>query len=83
MHYVYVIHSKNLNKFYVGETADIESRLKGHNSNKNRFTGKSSDWVLVWKTELPDRRLALILEKKIKNRGIKRFLEDNKIVFVL
>ena len=83
MHYVYIIHSKKLNRFYVGETSDIEVRLKGHVSNKNRFTGKVNDWVLIWKTELTDRKSALGLEKKIKHRGIKRFLEDNKIVFVL
>ena len=83
MHYVYIIYSKTLNRFYVGETTNIEDRLKGHVSNKNKYTGKAKDWILVWNTELPDRKSALALEKKIKHRGIKRYLEDNKIVFVL
>ena len=76
MHYVYIIFSKSLGKFYAGETSDIEIRLKGHNSNKNRFTGKSKDWKLVWKAEMQDRTEALKLERKVKKRGIKRFLED-------
>lgn len=83
MHYVYVIYSKTLNRFYVGETANLEDRLKGHVSNKNKYTGKAKDWNLVWNTVLPDRRSALLMEKKIKHRGIARFLEDNKIFFVL
>ncbi|HWA06242.1 MAG TPA: GIY-YIG nuclease family protein [Ignavibacteria bacterium] len=83
MHYVYIIYSKTLNRFYAGETSNIEDRLKGHVSNKNKYTGKAKDWVLVWKTELPDRKSALVLEKKIKHRGIRRFLEENKIDFVL
>jgi len=33
-------------------------------------------WVLVWKTEFPARTEALKFERKIKKRGIKRFLED-------
>ncbi len=76
MHYVYIIFSRSLSKFYAGETSDLEIRLKGHNSNKNRFTGKVNDWVLVWKTEFPARTEALKFERKIKKRGIKRFLED-------
>ncbi len=83
MHYVYIIYSKKLNRFYAGETSNIEDRLKGHVSNKNKYTGKAKDWVLVWSTELPERRSALALEKKIKHRGIRRFLEDSKIDFVL
>ncbi|KXK55593.1 MAG: excinuclease ABC subunit C [Chlorobi bacterium OLB5] len=81
MHYVYIIHSKSLNRFYAGETENVTERLIGHVSNKNKYTGKAKDWKLVWTAELPDRKTALVLEKKIKKRGIRRFLVDIKFKF--
>ena len=81
MHFVYIIYSNDLNKFYVGETSDIEVRIERHGKDKSKFTGKAKDWKLIWSVKLINRTEALKLEKKIKNRGIKRFLEDSKIEY--
>lgn len=34
MHYVYILQSERDGKFYVGETQDVEERLKYHNGGK-------------------------------------------------
>ncbi|WP_238987203.1 GIY-YIG nuclease family protein [Confluentibacter flavum] len=45
MNYVYILFSKTLNQFYVGETVDIEDRITQHNSGfyDSAFTKKASD----------------------------------------
>ena len=81
MHFVYIIYSKDLNRFYTGETSDLEHRIDRHGKDRTKFTGKAKDWKLIWNTVLSNRTEALKLEKKIKSRGIKRFLEDNKLEY--
>ncbi|MEO2081146.1 MULTISPECIES: GIY-YIG nuclease family protein [Leeuwenhoekiella] len=39
-HYLYIIYSKSLDKFYTGETSNIEERITLHNAHaiKNAYT---------------------------------------------
>ncbi|MBP8893293.1 GIY-YIG nuclease family protein [Candidatus Brachybacter algidus] len=49
MHYLYILHSLSLDKFYVGSTSmSIEERLKKHLTNHDEFTSKAKDWVIVY-----------------------------------
>jgi putative endonuclease len=52
MHFVYIIYSKKIGKYYVGETSDIEQRLIQHNTGfyKGSFTKQSIDWELRART---------------------------------
>jgi putative endonuclease len=77
----YILWSDSLQKFYVGSTNNLEDRLLRHNSGYGKFTSKGMPWILVWYQDSVDRKEAFNLENKIKGRGIKRFLEDNKISF--
>ena len=48
----YILFSKTCNQFYVGFTGDeLTERLRKHNSNHKGFTGKASDWEVVWTQE--------------------------------
>jgi len=44
MFYFYLLHSKQLGKYYIGHSKDPKNRLKKHNTNHKRFTGKVNDW---------------------------------------
>jgi putative endonuclease len=79
MFLVYIIHSKKLNKFYVGFTTDLEHRLQQHNSGLSTFTSRGIPWEIVHVFHVSSEHEARMLEKKIKGRGIKRFLLDNNI----
>jgi putative endonuclease len=35
MHFVYILYSPSKNKFYVGETSNLEERLNQHHNGKN------------------------------------------------
>ncbi|MBA5628947.1 GIY-YIG nuclease family protein [Moheibacter lacus] len=50
MHFLYILYSKKLNRYYIGETADVSFRLKLHldKAFSTSFTSRSDDWELVF-----------------------------------
>ncbi|PHQ28157.1 GIY-YIG nuclease family protein [Leeuwenhoekiella nanhaiensis] len=76
-HYLYIIYSEKIDKFYVGETSDVEQRISIHNSHKikSAYTKAASDWVLKLSFSCADRNEALYLERFIKRMKSKKFIE--------
>ena len=77
---VYILYSSSLEKYYVGSTGDFSKRIKEHNSGKGNFTSKGMPWIEVKIIDCASRSEAVVLETKIKNRGIKRYLQDNNLL---
>jgi putative endonuclease len=77
--YVYILQSVALRTFYVGQTQNVEKRLSEHNGEMARYTKVGQPWKIVWFQEVLSRNEALVLERKVKKRGAKRFLQDNTI----
>ena len=73
---VYIIYSHTLKKFYVGHAKDVEKRLVQHNSGKGNFTSKGVPWILIIQINCINRSEAVLLELKVKKRGIGRYLAD-------
>ena len=48
MHYVYILYSQNLKKYYTGSTNDIKKRIFAHNAGKVRSTKSGKPWKLVY-----------------------------------
>ena len=61
----------------MGQTADIEKRLERHNRGSVKSTKSGIPWELVLQLEVFSRSEALLLEKKIKKRGAKRFIDNH------
>jgi len=78
MFFVYILFSPSTQKFYVGQTNDLQKRLERHNKGLVSSTKKSVPWDLVKAIECHTRSESMLLESKIKKRGIKRYLEDNQ-----
>ncbi|MEN0006893.1 MAG: GIY-YIG nuclease family protein [Bacteroidota bacterium] len=75
----YILYSATIKRYYIGYTStSLEERLKKHNTNHHGFTGKCNDWLIVWFSVAGTKSEALRLEKKIKKRGAKRFLQDSE-----
>ena len=74
--YVYILYSKTILKYYVGQTANIEKRLLRHNNGYVKSTKRGLPWALIHKIKVHSRSEALLLEGKIKKRGAKRYLDD-------
>ena len=62
----------------MGQTDNIQKRLKRHNKGLVVSTKYGVPWDLITTFEVESRSEALLLEKKIKRRGAKRYLEDNQ-----
>ncbi|RLD58138.1 MAG: GIY-YIG nuclease family protein [Bacteroidetes bacterium] len=66
-YFVYIIYSKNIDKFYIGFTKNISERIRKHNSNHKGFTGKTNDWVIVYNEEFKTKSEAYSREREIKS----------------
>ena len=78
---VYILQSKQMGKYYTGYTSrNIEERMVYHLSEHKGFTSKAKDWEIVYTEEIATKSDAMVLEKKIKKRGAKRFLQDKSSI---
>ena len=67
MFFVYILYSEKGNRYYIGQTSDVEARLHRHNSGYEKSTSPYVPWKLLCKIEKPNRSEAMILERKLKN----------------
>ena len=79
-HSVYIIQSESTGGYYCGQTNDVERRIRQHNDPEyflSRTTKVTAGpWRLVWSQECRDRSEAMVLERRIKKRGIGRYLKE-------
>ena len=73
-YFVYILYSESTDRYYVGQTQNLEERLERHNTGRNKSTKSGIPWMIVHFEVLPDRSTALAREKYIKNLGSKRYL---------
>jgi len=73
---VYILYSSSTQKYYTGQTQNLENRMVEHNSGETTSIKNGIPWVIVWSKEVETRAEAMQLEKKIKSRGARRFIED-------
>ena len=64
---VYILFSKTKDRYYVGYTSDMDARLIRHNHDSKGFTGKVSDWKIVYTEAFPAKQPAMLREKQIKS----------------
>jgi putative endonuclease len=77
MFYVYILYSLTADKFYVGQTPDVQKRLWEHNNpNENsKFTAKYIPWELVLHFPVSESRAdSMKMENFIKSQKSKKFI---------
>jgi len=77
MFYVYILYSQSADKFYVGQTPDVQKRLMEHNNplEKSKFTAKFIPWEIAVSFPVSDSRAdAMKIEKFIKSQKSKKFI---------
>jgi putative endonuclease len=77
MHFQYIIYSKTQNRYYIGETSDLDYRLELHNTHqfKGSYTKIANDWEFVLQHECSSKTEALYLERFIKRMKSRKFIE--------
>ncbi len=73
-YYVYILQSeKNPERFYIGFTKNLESRLKSHNQGNNPHTSKYKPWRVKTAIAFTDRQKALDFEVYLKSPSGRAF----------
>ena len=76
--FIYILFSEISSRYYVGQTADIQERLKRHNTGRVNSTKHGMPWKIVLQIEVLNRAEAMLLENKIKKRGAKRYIDNHR-----
>jgi len=63
LHIIFV----TIQRFYIGQTRDLDERITRHNAGRENYTSKGIPWELVWCITKESRSEAIILERKLKN----------------
>ena len=67
MYSVYILFSQNADRYYIGHTGDsLKESLRKHNGNHAGFTGRFSDWMIVYSEDYPDNASAYRRERELK-----------------
>ncbi|MBI3578782.1 MAG: GIY-YIG nuclease family protein [Ignavibacteriales bacterium] len=67
MHYfVYVLRSLKDRKLYIGQSNNLEDRLKRHNEGRVRATKSRLPFMLIYSEEFPTRADAVTRERYLK-----------------
>ncbi|MEI8204098.1 MAG: GIY-YIG nuclease family protein [Bacteroidota bacterium] len=76
MYYIYILHSLQADKFYVGSSEDPNRRVMEHNTSPhNTFTSKHRPWVLVASFPVGETRaIAVRYERKLKSLKSKNII---------
>jgi putative endonuclease len=80
-YWVYILYSISLDRFYIGYTSDLASRLAQHTIHifKGSFTDKANDWEVFFSVECENERQAIAIEKHIKKNKSRKYLENIKV----
>ena len=70
---VYVIYSKNLDRYYIGYSENISERILQHNSGISEYTSKATDWEIKYKESFHTRPKAMKREKEIKDKKSRKY----------
>jgi putative endonuclease len=76
--YIYILQSKTTQRYYVGQTQDLDARLAYHNANYSRALKNRGPWRLVYSEAYSTRRQAVRRERYIKQQKDRRFLEASR-----
>jgi putative endonuclease len=66
MFYVYILYSKELDRFYIGQTENLDDRLYRHTNSGSKSTKMANDWVLKHKEEFQTRNEAVRREWQLE-----------------
>ena len=76
MFYVYILESGIDGSFYIGQTSNLEDRLRRHNAGTEKYTRTKAPWKIFWFEAVETRSAAMRLEMKLKNlKSRKRIIE--------
>ena len=74
-YFTYILLSAKSGKSYIGQTQDLENRLRFHNEGRSPYTKGRGPWKLVYFEEFNSRSEAMEREKYLKTGKGREFLK--------
>jgi putative endonuclease len=77
-YYCYILYSPVLDKFYIGETENLEARLAQHRTGfiAIAYTKQTADWEIYHAIECRSRSQARAIERHIKRMKSRVFIRN-------
>jgi putative endonuclease len=75
MYFVYILYSVKLDRYYIGQTDDLEKRIKSHELGLSKYTSVADDWKKVYSKQFETRTEALKREQQIKRKKSRIYIE--------
>ncbi len=75
---VYALYNKKSGKIYIGQTNNIEKRLKEHNEKRgNHFTSSiDGTWIIIYQEAASSRTSAILRERQLKSFRGREFIKQ-------
>lgn len=79
MYVVYSIYNRQSKKVYIGQTIDIEKRIKEHNDHAYKgYTARfQGEWKLIYTESVSTRAEALMREKQLKSYKGREYIKSH------
>ncbi len=74
-YYFYLLYSKQLNRYYIGHTNNLEERVRKHNTKHKGYTGIVNDWQVVYSEIYYAKSDAYRREREVKARKSRSQIE--------
>jgi putative endonuclease len=65
-YYFYILYSKQLDRYYIGHTNNLQERVRKHNTNHKGYTGLTNDWKVVYSEIYQTKSKAYNREREVK-----------------
>lgn len=75
MYYLYILQSRSTGPYYIGQTQDIDERLRRYNSGGCRATRGRGPWEVVYSRSYASRSEAMAAERGLKRAKSRRVIE--------
>ena len=77
MYHFSILYSASLDRYYTGYTScSIAERIRRHNSNHAGYTGRASDWLLVYSEQFDSKTNAKSRESEVKDWKSRKKIEE-------
>ena len=74
-YFVYILHSKKKDRYYIGSCSDLKERLKRHNAGATISTKNGRPWEIVYQETFEDKIQAIRRENYIKKMKSRDFIK--------
>lgn len=79
MYYVYILKSLKNNRYYIGQTENLEKRIGEHNKGLSKSTKSGRPWKVVYVKEFSTRKESYRVERKLKS--VKKRILLEKVIY--